>query len=314
LIPLPRDFVGYGEDWPRFEWPNGKRLAVNVVVNFEEGAEKSPLDGDTTLDTLSEAPYPVPSGNRDLVQESIYEYGTRVAIWRLMRMFDRYRIPATIFAAGRAIERNPEVARAMANRGYDFVGHGYRWISAEGLTPEQELEEIEQARAAILAGTGQLIRGWFTRAPQSIHTRGIVARAGMLFDNAPLNDDVPYFQEVDGRPLLIVPYAIDVNDVRFWKGGLFTGGDFEEYLRDAFDVLRAESVETPRMLSIGLHARIVGRPGRVAGLERFLKYATQFNDVWFARRTDIAAFWAATFAPPRLWNWTHPPNTTEESV
>lgn len=314
MIPLARDYLGYGEFWPSFRWPGGKGLAVNVVINYEEGAEKSPLDGDATLDTLSEAPYPVPAGQRDMVQESIYEYGSRVAIWRLMRMLDRHHVPATIFACGRALERNPVVARSMADRGYDFVGHGYRWVSAEGLTPEQEAEEISRARAAILATTGHLIKGWFTRAPQSMHTREVIAKSGMLFDSAPLNDDIPYFQEIAGRPMLLMPYAIDVNDVRFWKGGLFTGSDFEDYCRDAFDVLYAEGAETPRMLTIGLHARIVGRPGRFAGLERFIKYATGHDDVWFARRTDIAEFWARTYGPAGLWNWPETEVATAHSV
>ena len=304
--------MGYGEDWPRFAWPGGKRLAVNVAINVEEGAEKSPLDGDQTLDTLSEAPYPVPPGERDLAQESSYEYGTRVAIWRVMRMLDRHRVPATVFACGRALERNPDVARSMAARGYDFVGHGYRWISAFGLSPDQEAAEMRQAMRAILATTGHRIKGWFTRAPQSIHTRSVIARCGMLFDCAALNDDIPYFQEIDGRPFLVTPYSIDVNDVRFWKGGLFTGSDFEEYLRDTFDVLRAESGEAPRMMSVGLHARIVGRPGRFAGLERFIEYAAGHDDVWFARRTDIAEFWARTFGPERLWNWPEPEALVEE--
>jgi allantoinase len=303
MTALTRNFLGYGNDWPRFEWPGGTRLAVNVVINFEEGAEKSPLDGDTTLDTLSEASYPVPSGQRDIVQESIYEYGSRVGIWRVMRLLDRYDVPATIFACGRALERNPLVARSMVERGYDFVGHGYRWISAEGLTAQEEAQEIARGRDAIFRATGQTVRGWFTRAPQSIHTRSVIARTGILFDSAPLNDDIPYFQEVDGRPLLLIPYAIDLNDIRFWKGGLFTGTDFEQCCTDAFDVLYAESAETPRMLSIGLHARIIGRPGRLAGLERFLQHARNHSGVWFARRTDIAEFWARKFGPPNLWNW-----------
>jgi allantoinase len=306
---MPRDFIGYGGSPPVFEWPGGARLALNLVINYEEGSERSPLDGDLSLDSATEPLAQVPPFDptrppeRPLIAESVYEYGSRVAIWRLIQLFERYQVRPSIFACGLALERNPPVAQAFAERGYDMVGHGYRWISHYGLSEKEEHEQIRKAVESIQRMTGQRIRGWFTNQPQTIATRRILAEEGFLFDSGAVNDDVPYFQLVAERPFLIVPYSIDVNDFRFWRTDVNTSKEFEDYCRDSFDVLYRESAKLPRMMSVGLHARVIGRPGRILALERFLAHVREYSDVWVTTRTEIARFWAEQFAPPNLWNW-----------
>jgi len=302
-MDMPRDFIGYGDRRPKFEWPNGARLAVNIVVNYEEGSERNVLDGDAEIERASESPYAVEPGGREFTLESFFEFGSRVGIWRLIELFDQYQIPPTIFACALAVERNPSVAKAFVERKYDLVGHGYRWISHFGLSEEQERDQIRKAVESIQRTTGRRLVGWFTRPPQTLATRRILAEEGFLFDSGAVNDEVPYFQEVQSKPFLIVPYTLDVNDIRFWKGQMFTARDFEEYCRDAFDVLYRESARAPRMLSVGLHPRVIGRPGRILGLERLLARIQDCRDVWLATRTEIARFWLEQFAPPNTWNW-----------
>lgn len=302
-MDMPRDFVGYGNNTPKVQWPNGARLALNFVINYEEGSERNRLDGDVELEPLSEATYPSLPGERELTQESFYEYGSRVGVWRIMEVFAKHQVTPTIFACAVALERNAVVTQEFVERKYDMVGHGYRWISHFGLNEDQEREQIRKAVDSIQQTTGQRIVGWFTRPPQTVATRRILAEDGFLFDSGALNDDLPYFQEVRERPFLIVPYSLDINDVRFWKGGLFTARDFEMYCCDSFDALYQESARIPRMMSVGLHCRIIGRPGRILGLDRFLAHVRNYPDVWIATRTEIARFWAERFAPPHTWNW-----------
>jgi peptidoglycan/xylan/chitin deacetylase (PgdA/CDA1 family) len=302
-MEMPRDFIGYANRPPQFEWPNGARLALNIVVNYEEGSERNRADGDQELEPLSEAPYPAGPGERELVQESVYEFGSRVGIWRIIDLFDKYQIAPTIFTCAVAMERNPVVTEAFVQRNYDMVGHGYRWISHYGMTEEQERDQIRKAVESVKRTTGQRMIGWFTRPPQTINTRRILAEEGFLFDSGAINDDLPYFQEVKGRPFLVVPYTLDINDIRFWKGAMVTANDFASYCIDAFDALYRESARTPRMMSVGLHPRIIGRPGRILGLDRFLAHVRDYKDVWIAPRTQIARFWAERFAPPNTWNW-----------
>lgn len=301
-----RDFVGYADQPPQFEWPNGNRLALNIALNYEEGAERNRLDGDAELEVLSEALYPTGPEERDLITEAIYEYGSRVAVWRLINLFDKYAITASVFAAAMALERNPKVTSAFVDRGYDVLGHGYRWISHFGMSEEVEREQITKAADSIELSTGQRPRGWLTRSPGTRWTRRTLAHAGFLFDNAGFADDLPYFDQIDDRPFLVLPYSLDVNDIRFWKTGFFTAGDFAEYCIDAFDALYRESAKTPRMMSVGLHARVIGRPARVLGLDRFLAHIRDYPDVWIARRVDIAEFWAKNFGGPDLWNSSTP--------
>jgi len=302
-MDMPRDFIGYGRNTPKFVWPNGARLALNIVVNYEEGAERSVLDGDPEREEASESVYPAKPGERETHQESVYEYGSRVAIYRLIDLFDQYRVEPTIYACALALERNPPVTKEFVDRRYDIVSHGYRWITHYGFDEAQEREQIRKARESFLRTTGQRVLGWFNRTPQTVITRRILAEEGFLFDSQAVNDDIPYFQEVAGRPFLIVPYTIDCNDVRYWRGTLGTGREFETYCIDSFDTLYRESARTPRMMSVGLHPKIIGRPGRIGGLERFLAYVRQFPDVWLASRTNIARFWCERFAPADTWNW-----------
>ena len=300
---MPRDFVGYADEPPQFIWPGGARLAVNIVINYEEGAERSPLDGDTTREPLVEAHYAVPDGERELFTESTFEYGSRVGIWRTLRVLREFGVTPTIFACGLALERNPAVATALTRLGCDFVGHGYRWIPHTAMAPEAERRQIIACAESISATVGVTIRGWFTRPPNTVATRRLLAEEGLLYDCGAVNDDIPYFAPVAGRPFLVVPYSLDVNDTKFFKNQFFTGRDFAAYAIDAFDALHRDSARAPTMMSIGLHPRIIGRPGRVAGLQRVLHHIAAAPGVWFAGRDEIATFWARTFAPPDTWNW-----------
>jgi allantoinase len=292
-----RDLVGYGKNPPHAAWPGGARLAVNIVINYEEGGEYSPVYGDSHRELFGEAAYPIPATERDLANESIYEYGSRVGIWRVMRILAEYGIQATVFATGAALERNPGAAKEIASAGYDFVGHGYRWEIHWGKPRDEERADIAKVVDAIGRTTGQTPVGWCSRYASSINTREILQELGFIYDSTSYNDDLPYWVEVGGRPFLIIPYAIETNDIRYWRGTFSTGNDFFTYLKDAVDVLYREGSERPKMLSIGLHPRIIGRPGRAAGLERFLEYLVQKERVWVTRRIQIAEHWRKTFRP-----------------
>ena len=285
-----RDFIGYGKNVPKVEWPEGARIAINVVLNYEVGAELNPLDGEER-ETLGEFPVKLPLNERHMGNESMYEYGPRAGVWRVLRLLQEYNVTGTIFACGRAMERNPQVAREFTAAGHDIVGHGYRWIEHWGMDPDFEREEIRRCVKAIEETSGYRISGWFCRFLESHNTRRILLDEGFTFDSNSWCDDLPYFVRVDGRPLLIVPYTGDNNDFRFLRGTFFTGQQFFEYLRDGFDILYKEGATHPKMMSVGLHDRIIGRPGPAKGLEMFLDYARRFSDVWFARRTDLADWW-----------------------
>ncbi len=302
-MDMPRDFIGYGRNPPAFEWPNCARLALNIVVNYEEGSERNPLDGDAHREDASEAVFPVKPGEREIHQESVYEYGSRVGIYRIIDLFDTFQVRPTIFACALALERNPPVTKDFVDRNYDIVSHGYRWITHAGFDEAQERAEIRKASESFQRTTGQRVVGWFNRTPQTVITRRILAEEGFLYDCQSVSDDIPYFQDVQGRPFLVVPYTIDCNDGRFWRGTFNSGRDFEVYCIDSFDTLYRESARTPRMMSVGLHPKIIGRPGRIGGLERFLEHVRRHPDVWVCSRTDIARFWAGRFAPPDTWNW-----------
>lgn len=301
-LERPRDFVGYAMDPPPIAWPDGKKIAVNVVINYEEGAETSPLDGDEFTESLTEGTYPVMSGMRQITNESVYEYGSRVGIWRIINILREFDAPYTVFACAQALERNPKITEAMVRDNADLVGHGYRWVSLYGLSPDEEREQIQKARDSIKRTTGVTIRGWLTRAPQSLATRRILAEEGFLYDTGEFNDDTPYFEPVAGRPFLIVPYTLTANDFRYWQNTAFTAADFATYCIDEFDELRRESEHGPRMMSVGLHSRILGRAGRAPALRRFLEHISQFDDVWLTTRTSIAEHWTAQSALEDQWN------------
>ena len=298
-----RNFVGYGPTPPRFDWPGGHRLALSIVMSCEEGAERNPLDGDEHIESLAEWAFPMPPGVRDLTVETEYEYGSRVGFWRILDLFDRYEISPTIFGCALALERNPLIASAIRERKYDVVGHGYRWTSHMGMTEEEERDSVRRAINSLERTTGCRIVGWHNRSPLPPGTRRILAEEGLLFDCHSLNDDLPYFTDVDGRPFLVIPYAPDTNDIRFWRGGLFLADEFSSYCIDTFDALYEEARQTRRLMSVGLHPRIIGRPGRISGLGKFLAYVKSKPDVWIAPRSEIARFWATQFAPAGTWNW-----------
>lgn len=289
----PRDLVGYGKDPPHAKWPGGARVAVQLVLNYEEGAENSVLHGDAGAETfLSDMinPAPVP-GARHMSMEQIYEYGSRAGVWRLLRLFERYGVPVTVFGVAMAMERNPAVVEAMLEAGHDIASHGWRWISYQDIDEAVEREHMARAIEIHRRLTGERPLGWYT-GRTSPNTRRLVAEeGGFLYDADDYSDDLPFWTRVGARPHLIVPYTLEANDMRFSGTGLNTGEQFFSYLKDAFDVLYAEGAERPKMMSVGLHARIVGRPGKMAGLERFLRYALDHPDVWFARRIEIARHW-----------------------
>jgi putative urate catabolism protein len=292
-----RDFVGYGQDLPLVSWPGKARLAVQFALNYEEGAERSVLDGDQSNEAgLSEAPGGrVPPGQRDLAFESLYEFGSRVGVWRIFELFAARGLPLTLFGAARALERNPEVARAAVRAGYDLCCHGWLWIEPFRLTEDEERRQIALAVASLRALTGDRPLGWYCRYGPSDRTRRLLAEeGGFLYDSDAYNDELPYWVQVAGRPHLVVPYTMDTNDSKFAApAGFSTGDDFFGYLKDSFDQLYDEGAIRPRMMSVGLHARISGRPGRARALARFLDYVRSHQDVWVCRRLDIARHWHA---------------------
>ena len=293
-----RDLSGYGPNIPNAAWPSSARIAVNFVVNYEEGSENNILDGDGRVEEgLSEVTGGrMSEGIRDLGMESLYEYGSRVGIWRLFRIFKERQIPITVFGCAMALERNPLVADAICEAGYDICGHGWRWVEHYLLEEDEEREHIAQAVKTIKRLTGAPPQGWYCRYAPSLNTRRLLLEhGGFLYDSDSYADDLPYWTTVEETPHLIIPYSLDTNDLKFQPSGNFSDGDgFFAYLKDAFDFLYAEGENTPRMLNIGLHARIMGRPGRAAGLARFLDYLCGFADAWVCRRIDIAKHWIAT--------------------
>jgi allantoinase len=292
----PRDLVGYGASPPQADWPGRARIAVSFVLNYEEGAERSVLHGDAESETfLSEivgaAAY---EGARHMSMESIYEYGSRAGVWRLLGLFRDRGLPLTVFAVAMALERNREAAAAFVDGGHEIASHGWRWINYHGMPESEEREHVARAVDTIREVTGARPLGWYT-GRTSANTRRLVAEyGGFLYDSDSYADDLPYWEVVAGKPQLIVPYALDTNDMRFATSQGFSSGDqFFAYLRDAFDTLYAEGERAPKMLSIGLHCRLAGRPGRLAALARFLDHVQRPDRVWICRRVEVARHWIA---------------------
>ena len=297
-----RDLVGYGATPPAADWPGGARLALQIVVNYEEGGERSVLHGDAESEAFLQevvgiAPLP---GVRNLQVESMYEYGTRVGLWRLLRLFAERDIRISVFAVGMALGRHPAAARAIVEAGHEVVSHGYRWIDYQFVDEATEREHIRLAVESLTAATGARPLGWYTGRLSPATRRLVVEEGGFLYDSDAYNDDLPYWTRVSGRAHLVIPYTLDNNDMKFGTPQGFNSGDqFFAYLRDAFDVLYAEGARTPRMMSVGLHLRLVGRPGRFAALQRFLDHVQAHRDVWICRRIDIARHWIARHPAPR---------------
>jgi putative urate catabolism protein len=290
----PRDMVGYGGKPPKVRWPGEARLALQFVINYEEGGENCVLHGDPASEAfLSEIVAAQPLyGVRHMSMESIYEYGSRAGFWRLLRLFTERGMPATVFAVGMALERNPAAAAAMVKAGFEVAAHGWRWIDYQYVEPAVEREHIRLCVEAIERVTGSRPLGWYT-GRTGPNTRALVAeQGGFLYDADSYADDLPYWELVGEKPRLIVPYTLDANDMRFATLQGFNSGDqFFAYLKDAFDVLYDEGRTAPKMMSVGLHARLAGRPGRAASLARFLDYIAARKDVWVCRRVDIARHW-----------------------
>ena len=289
----PRDLIGYGPIPPHADWPGGARIAVQVVLNYEEGAENTVLHGDPASETfLSDMISPAAvEGARNMSRESLYEYGSRAGVWRLLRLFKRYDLPLTVFGVASAMARNPVAVEAFLQAGHEIASHGYRWINYQAVPEAVEREHMARAIELHTRLTGERPLGWYTGRTSPNTRRLAAAEGGFLYDADDYSDDLPFWSTQTATPHLIVPYTLEANDMRFSGTGLNTGDQFASYLRDAFDVLYAEGGERPRMMSIGLHCRLAGRPGKMAGLERFLKHALSHQDVWFARRIDIARHW-----------------------
>ena len=293
-----RDFVGYGPNPRPIQWPDGSRIAVSLVVNYEEGSEYSLLDGDPHGESNNEVPSPVPPTQRDLANESFFEYGSRAGVWRLLDVLDEYGVDATFFCCALALERNPAVGPEIVRRGHEVFGHGYRWEEHFKMDVETERQAIRKAVDSITKTTGQRPLGWYTRYGPSVNSRRLlVEEGGFLYDSCAYNDDLPYYTPVGGRDWLVVPYTLEVNDTKFWRGGMVSPSDFYESMRNAFDRLYYEGATHPKMMSVGLHCRIAGRPSRAVALQDFLAYAKGFPGVWFPRRVDIARWWLDKYPP-----------------
>ncbi|PWR21511.1 allantoinase PuuE [Zavarzinia aquatilis] len=290
----PRDLIGYGARPPRANWPGGARIAIQIVLNYEEGGENSIENGDPASEAfLSEVvnAQPLP-GVRHLSVESIFDYGARVGSWRLLKLFREQNVPVTIFAVARAAEKHPDLIRAMVDGGHEIACHGLRWINYQYVGEAAERAHVAEAVEILRHVAGTAPVGWYTGRTGPNTRRLVAEHGGFLYDADGYDDDLPYWQDVAGKPLLIVPYTLDANDMRFINAqGFGDGRQFFAYLKDSFDTLHAEGAETPRMLSVGLHCRLAGRPGRFAAVKDFIAYAKGHDGVWFARRDEIARHW-----------------------
>ncbi|MET8426672.1 allantoinase PuuE [Nocardia sp. NPDC004860] len=293
-LNYPRDMVGYGPNPPHPQWPGEANVAVNFVLNYEEGGENNVLDGDAASETfLSDIVPAAAFPNRHMSMETIYEYGSRAGLWRVLRLFESRDIPLTIFGVARALERNPEAVAAFKRNGYDICSHGLRWISYQLVDAETERAHMEEAVRIITKLFGEAPKGWYTGRDSPQTRELVVEHGGFVYDSDSYADDLPYWVKVSGQDHLVLPYTLESNDMRFSSpAGFANGEEFFTYLKDAFDVLYAEGAAgAPKMLSVGLHCRIIGKPARAKALERFLDYVQSHEKVWLARRIDIAEHW-----------------------
>jgi putative urate catabolism protein len=290
----PRDLLGYADHSPDPQWSGGARIAVNFVLNYEEGGERSVLHGDETSEirlTDLAATQPIRNG-RDLNMESAYEYGARVGVWRLLKIMADRQVPFTVYAVGMAFERNPRVAEAMAAAGCDFVDHGWRWIGYHTIDEETEREHIRRSVEIISRLTGRRPLGWYVGTPSPATRRLVVEEGGFLYDSDAYNDELPYWNHDYGRPHLIIPHTLDDNDTRLARGlGWGQAGDFYTSLKDNFDALYAAGEEAPRMMTVAVHCRLAGKPGRAAAFAKFIDYVLAHDRVWICHRLDIARHW-----------------------
>lgn len=305
----PRDLIGYGKDVPHAAWPGGARIAVQFVLNYEEGAENSVLHGDQASEQfLSEIIGAQAYESRHLSMESIYEYGSRAGVWRILREFERRQLPMTIFGVSMALQRHPELTRAFVELGHEIACHGLRWIHYQNMDEATEREHMREAIAIIRELTGSAPLGWYTGRDSPNTRRLLVEQGGFTYDADYYGDDLPFWTQVktssgEEKNHLIVPYTLDANDMRFaTPQGFNSGEQFYQYLCDSFDVLYAEGdpagLNRPKMLSVGMHCRLLGRPGRLRALQRFLDYVQSHDKVWITRRIDIAKHWLSQHPHP----------------
>ncbi len=292
----PRDLVGYAGQPPQANWPGGARIAVQFVLNYEEGGENSVLHGDEGAETfLSDmVGAAAVTGARNMAMESLYEYGSRAGFWRLRDLFRERGLPLTVFGVASAMEKNPAAVEAMLGAGWEIATHGWRWINYQNVAEATEREHIQKAIEAHKRLTGERPLGWYQGRTSPNTARLVAEEGGFVYDADSYADDLPYYDSRFGRPQLIVPYTLDANDMKFVAlNGFTTSGQFFDYLKDAFDGLYAEGATSPKMMSVGLHCRIVGKPPRMQGLTRFLDYLQAHDKVWVARRIEIARHWLA---------------------
>jgi len=293
-----RDLVGYGSKGKKISWPNNAKLALQIVLNYEEGGENSILNGDKYSETfLSEIIGAKAIKGRHISMESIYEYGSRSGFWRLDRLFKEKKIPVTIFGVGLALKQNLEVCHALKNGDYEIAAHGYRWIDYQDVKKTVEKKHMQQAIKTIKDIFGSRPLGWYT-GRCSPNTRDLVFDdGGFLYDSDSYSDDLPYWEYRGKKKQLIIPYTLDNNDMRFATNqGFNTGDHFYNYLKDSFDALYEEGKISPKMMSVGLHCRLIGRPGRIQSLKKFLDYVLQFDDIWICKRIDIAKHWIKNYS------------------
>tara|TARA_B110000438_G_scaffold42023_1_gene41806 strand:- start:249 stop:1178 length:930 start_codon:yes stop_codon:yes gene_type:complete len=293
----PRDMVGYGAKKLKVKWPNNARIALQIVLNYEEGAENCVLHGDKHSEVfLSEIIGAQPVKARHISMESLYEYGSRSGFWRLHKLFQEKKIPITIFGVGMALEKNPEICKAIKDANYEVASHGWRWIDYQSVKKSEEKKHMKLAIKKIKEIFGERPLGWYT-GRCSPNTRDLVFdEGGFLYDSDSYSDDLPYWEIRKKKKQLIIPYTLDNNDMRFVANqGFNTGDHFFTYLKDSFDALYEEGKTNPKMMSVGLHCRLVGRPGRIQSLKRFLEYVLSHEDVWICKRIDIAKHWIKNY-------------------
>jgi putative urate catabolism protein len=293
-----RDLIGYGAKGKKISWPNNSKLALQFVLNYEEGGENSVLNGDKYSETfLSEIIGAKAIKGRHISMESIYEYGSRSGFWRLDKLFREKRIPVTIFGVGLALKQNPEICNALKNGNYEIAAHGYRWIDYQNIKKSVEKKHMQLAIKTIKDIFGYRPLGWYT-GRCSPNTRDLVFDdGGFLYDSDSYSDDLPYWEYRGKKKQLVVPYTLDNNDMRFATNqGFNTGDHFYNYLKDSFDALYEEGKTSPKMMSVGLHCRLIGRPGRIQSLKKFLDYVLKFEDIWICKRIDIAKHWIKNYS------------------
>ena len=294
-----RDFRGYGQTPPHAQWPGNARIAININLNFEAGGERSMMDGDGTSESmLTDTGFPAYPGKRSQIVESAFEYGTRAGVWRILRILKKFDVKCSVLGVVKSLERNPDAVEAFMTDGHEIVSHGYRWLDYQSVDEPTEREHIRLAVESIKAMTGKAPVGWMTGRP-SENTRQLLAEhGGFLYDRDTLNDELPYWVEVGQKPYLVIPYSYESNDNRYDHNGFGTAEDFARYMIDCFNMFYEEGLDRPKIMSIGLHDRLVGRPARAVGLVKFLEHVRKHDRVWFCSGQDIAEHWRKTHPYP----------------